>query len=248
MLNSEIIKKRLNHEIFLKIFSETGSTNDEAKRCAAENEGSYALYAADRQTSGRGRRGHSFYSPEGGLYMTLSLPVKGSPESIQRLTCAAAVAVCRAIRELSGLCPAIKWVNDIYVDGRKVAGILAELVTDEHNKPICVIIGVGVNLTTKEFPEAFSSRAGSVGDIDADSLCAMIADQLIDLYEDLHNYSIIDEYRALNFCLGKAISYTDSDGLHRAKAISITADGSLLIEENGQEKTLNSGEISVIVS
>jgi BirA family biotin operon repressor/biotin-[acetyl-CoA-carboxylase] ligase len=248
MLNPVILKKRLKHEIFLNIFREVASTNDEAKRFAAENAGRYALYAADRQTSGRGRRGHSFYSPDGGLYMTLSLPVKGSQESVQRLTCAAAVAVCGAIRTLTGLSPAVKWVNDIYVQGRKVAGILAELATDLHNRPLAVIIGVGVNLTTKCFPEEFAARAGSIGDIDPNALCAAIADRLIDACEDVNIHAVMDEYRALNFCLGKEIVYTDNSGEHHAVAVDIAPDGSLVIDENGDKKTLNSGEISVAVT
>ena len=248
MLNPENIKKRLKHEIFLKFFSETASTNDEAKLHAAENSGKYALYVADRQTSGRGRRGHSFYSPEGGLYMTLSLPVKGSPESIQRLTCAAAVAVCEAITELTDLSPAVKWVNDIYVDDRKVAGILAELVTDRQNQPIAVIIGIGINLTTKDFPAEFAARTGSIGDVDANALCVSVTDRLIDIDESADYPSVMNKYASLNFCIGHKITYTDATGEHAAVAEAIAPDGSLVIEENGARKTLNSGEISVIVS
>ena len=248
MLNPENIKKRLKHEIFLNFFYEVASTNDEAKHHAAENTGKYALYAADRQTSGRGRRGRSFYSPNGGLYMTLSLPVKGSPESVQRLTCAAAVAVCEAIAELTVLSPTVKWVNDIYVDGRKVAGILAELVTDEQNRPLAVIIGIGINLTTNCFPEEFADRAGSIGAVDPNLLCAAVTDRLIDSYEADDYSTVMNKYASLNFCIGRMVAYTDARGEHLAFAKSINPDGSLVVEENGKRTTLNSGEISVIVN
>ena len=242
-LNREKIEKNLKNNVKIRLFSTVGSTNDEAKR-SAESDSGVVLYAAESQTAGRGRRGRSFWSPATGLYMTLSLPV-GDTADVQRLTCAAAVAVCGAITSLSELQPAVKWVNDIYVDGRKVAGILAELILDKANRPLRVIIGVGVNLTTRDFPAAFAARAGSVGDLDASMLCAAIADNLIDSFGSADDSSIMNAYRRLNFCPGKRITYTDRDGTHTAAAVDIAPDGSLVILENGCRKLLHSGEISI---
>ena len=246
-LNHEKIEKSLRHPVAVRVFSCVDSTNNEAKRRAAQDSGRYALYAADSQTAGRGRRGHRFYSPDGGLYMTLSLPVGKASGSVQLLTCAAAVAVCEAIAALSGLSPAVKWVNDVYVNGRKVAGILAEMVTDSLNVPIAVIIGVGVNLTTEIFPDEIADRAGSVGNIDPNLLCANITDRLIKLVESDRYNSVVEKYRSLNFCLGREIGYTDADGEHTATAVDIADDGSLIISENGKKRSLRSGEISIKV-
>ena len=244
-LNSEKIKKNLHSDLTVRVLGSTDSTNNEAKR-SAENDGTArVLIAADSQTAGRGRLGRSFYSPSGGLYMTLSIPVTDTAENTQRLTCAAAVAVCEAVGETTGLSPLIKWVNDIYVDGRKVAGILCELVTDELNRPLRVIIGIGINLTTESFPDDIANKAGRIGHADPDRLCAIIADKMIDMLDHLDDDSYIEKYASLNLCIGRTIRYTDRDGEHTAKAISIAPDGSLTVDENGFPRRLNSGEISL---
>ena len=246
-LNSKKIENFLNHQIPVRVFCSVDSTNNEAKRRAAEDRGQYVLYTADSQSAGRGRRGHSFYSPASGLYMTLSLPIADADDNIQLLTCAAAVAVCEAVAALTGLSPVIKWVNDVYVSGRKVAGILSEMITDDKNVPIAVIIGIGVNLTTEEFPDGFADNAGSIGDIDANLLCAKITDLLIDWYTGCDNNSALEKYRSLNFCIGRRVHYADQDGDHTATAVDIAEDGSLIVEENGKKRSLHSGEISIKV-
>lgn len=243
-LNSEKIRKKLKNPVIIVLFPTVGSTNDEAKR-GARNDAGAVLYAADSQSAGRGRRGRSFFSPPTGLYMTLSLPVHGETAEIQRMTCAAAVAVCDAVASLSGVSPSVKWVNDVYVDGKKVAGILAELVLDAENRPLRVIVGVGVNLTTDAFPAEFADRAGSIGATDPSELCAAITDNLIALYADLGDPALIERYKALNFCLGQEVAYTDRDGDHTATALDIAPDGSLIVDENGEKRSLHSGEISV---
>lgn len=250
------IEKFLKNPLTVRVFEEIDSTNNEAKRRSGENREASVLYVTDCQTAGRGRRGHDFYSPKGsGLYFTLSYPLCGFTASIQLLTCAAAVAVCEGISVLSEQQPTVKWVNDIFIDGRKVAGILAELVTDADNRPTAVIVGIGINLTTDHFPAEFAAKSGSVGDIDPNRLCAEIADRITDMVDLLKNNSyselnssfnsILEKYKKLNFVLGREIAYTDRDGAHTALAVDIDADGSLIIDENGVRKALNSGEISV---
>ena len=246
-LNREKIEKKLKNPVRIHTFSTVGSTNDEAKR-AAESDCGAILYAADSQTAGRGRRGHSFYSPPTGLYMTLSLPVTRSAADLQRLTCAAAVAVCRAITALSDLDPAVKWVNDVYVGGKKVAGILSELVLDRENRPLRVIVGVGVNLTTKAFPDEFAANAGGVGDLDPSLLCAAITDHLTEYCRHPDDPAVIKQYKELNFCLGREIAYRDRDGAHTATAVDIADDGSLIVSECGVRRALFSGEISVRIT
>ena len=244
-LNREKIEKNITNPVTVRTFSEIGSTNDEAKRRAGQDAG-IVLYAADSQSAGRGRRGRSFFSPPTGLYMTLSLPVGGIADT-QRLTCAAGVAVCGAIAELSGLSPCVKWVNDVYLDGKKAAGILAELVTDAQNRPLRAIVGVGVNLTTSVFPAEFADRAASVGDVDPSLLCAAITDRLIGLCRNLNDPAVMERYKALNFVIGQQIAYDGRDGEHTATAVDIAPDGSLIVDENGTKESLRSGEISIIL-
>ena len=131
ILNETTIKARLKHDIRVAFYNETDSTNNQAKRlisnCGSEN----LLVCAGRQTAGRGRQGKSFYSPENtGIYMSLVIHPDSSLQNAVTATTAAAVAVCRAIESLTNITPEIKWVNDVYVNGRKICGILTEAVTD----------------------------------------------------------------------------------------------------------------------
>ena len=241
----EKILSQLKTNAAVHLYDSIDSTNNEAKRRAFEDEGVH-LYAAEHQTAGRGRRGRSFYSPAGtGLYMTLSLPCSGAPEDLQRVTCAAAVAVCEAIERLGAIRPRIKWVNDIYVGEKKTAGILTELVTDSDNRPVKVIVGVGVNLTTADFPAQIAAIAGSLGAFEPEALCSAIADKLTALYGDLGNNSIIEKYKQRDLCIGRTVRYCKDGTEHTARAVDIAPSGALIVEENGARTVLSSGEISV---
>lgn len=255
-IKSKKIEKFLKNYVTVRAFDEIDSTNNEAKRRAEADRGSAVLYVTDHQTAGRGRRGHDFYSPKGsGLYFTLSLPLSAQPADIQVMTCVAAVSTCEAIEALTGTQPRIKWVNDILIDGKKVAGILTELVSNGQNRPLSVIIGIGINLTTDHFPAEFAATAGCVGKVDPNRLCAAVSDKLYDMYTTINNSdkelnieynSILEKYKQLNSCIGKGIRYTDTSGEHVARAVDIAMDGSLIIEENGTQKALHSGEISIV--
>ena len=244
-LKSEKIRKYLHFSAEIHLYDNIDSTNDEAKR-RSKTDGGVCLYASQYQTKGRGRRGRSFYSPKDtGLYMTLSLPLAVSAASVQKITCAAAVAVCEAVEALSSQNPQIKWVNDIILYGKKVGGILTELLTDDKNQPYSVIVGIGLNLNTAVFPGEFADRAGNLGDIEVNALCGSIANNLIYMYRDLSNNSILEKYKQRSNCLGKIVAY-DKEGIpHTARAVDIDADGGLVVEENGFISTLHSGEISV---
>lgn len=243
-LNSEKIQAYCSEPVTIRLYDSIDSTNNEAKR---RSDSGLCLYAATHQTAGRGRRGHSFYSPKDtGLYMTLSLPLSASLASVQKITCAAAVAVCEAVDTLSDIQPAIKWVNDIYVNGKKAAGILTELVSDDSNRPRAVIVGIGMNLCTERFPDEFAANAGNLGDIEVNALCGAITARLIDCYRRLNDHSIIEKYKKRSFCIGRAVRYTQNDIIHIATAVDIDNDGGLIVEENGVHTTLSSGEISII--
>lgn len=244
-LKEKRIREKISADITIHLYSDIDSTNNEAKRRAEADRG-YHLYATTHQTAGRGRRGHDFYSPKDtGLYMTLSLPLSGRIESVQKITCLAAVAVCEAAEALSGRQPKIKWVNDIFLDGRKAAGILTELVTDSGNRPLSVIVGIGMNLRTEDFPAEFAAQAGNLGDIEINALCGTVTENLIKLYENLSDNSVIEKYKALNLCIGHTVRFTKDGAEHTATAVDIDSDGGLIVEENGETLTLNSGEISV---
>lgn len=220
------------------------STNAEAKRSARSGAGLPYLICANSQSAGRGRLGRSFYSPAGGgLYMSLAYEPKVSVADAVSITGAAAVAVCEALDELCKTEAEIKWVNDIYVGGRKVCGILTEAVTcGEHT---VIIVGIGVNCTTDIFPDDIKDKAGSVGEVDRNLLAASIAERLLIYAETADTGLWLPEYRRRCLVLGKEITYTDGETARSAVAVAVDEKGGLIVNEKGKLKTLSTGEITV---
>lgn len=229
------------------ILDETDSTNSYAKRLIAGGFEGEAVITAKHQTAGRGRQGKSFYSPEGtGLYMSLILRPDADSGQFTLLTAATAVAVCQAIEELTALTPEIKWVNDIYIEGRKVCGILCESVFREGSLD-AVVAGIGINLTTADFPPELDAIAGSLGfDKDSEVLVQAIAGRLFKLCGSLSDLSFMGYYRSHSCVIGKDITFTDAGIVYPAHAVSIDDGGGLWVSlENGNMRLLSGGEISL---
>lgn len=247
LLSAEIIKNRLDCKINVYYYNSIDSTNTEAKRRISSGELSEMLLVADEQTNGRGRQGKAFYSPPlTGIYMTLVIHPDISLCNAVTATTAAAVAVCRAVELLTDLRPQIKWVNDVYLNGRKICGILTEAVSDfETGTVSSIIIGIGMNIKTVSFPGDIEN-AGSLGaDIRRTDLIAEITNELMKI--TLGDYkSFIDYYRSHSLILGKKINYIEDGKITAATAIAIDEKGGLTVKkENGEILTLRSGEISV---
>ncbi|MBQ8850183.1 MAG: biotin--[Clostridia bacterium] len=249
--NKEKIKNAIPAEIAeLRIYAETDSTNTEAKKYALSGGSAPSLFVADRQTAGRGRMGRSFYSPEGtGIYMSLLLPAHDSLADTLLMTSAAAVAVRRAIRAVTGRETDIKWVNDLYLGGRKVCGILCELIARENEKMI--IVGVGINLSTADFPSDIADIAGSLGvsEVDArNALCAACATELYNVWKELPSADFIEEYKQYSMVLGKEIRYVENGKSYEGIAVDIDNRGRLYVKDKDESThILASGEISVRV-
>lgn len=243
MLKGEKIEKALcGVEVF--VFDEIDSTNSEAKRRAADGASLPMLILAEGQSAGRGRLGRSFYSPEGtGLYMSLAYKVKGEMADAVTITSAAAVAVSLSLEEACNIDCGIKWVNDIYARDRKVCGILAEAVSCGNESVI--VVGVGINCTTDIFPEDIRDRAGSVGKVDRSLLAADIAKRILSYAENIADRGWHGEYKKRSMVLGREISYTEGEVTKKATAIDVDQNGGLVIQENGETKTLFTGEITV---
>lgn len=200
---------------------------------------------AEEQTGGRGRRGNSFYSPsKTGLYMTVILrPAEADTDLI---TICAGCGVCMAIEELTGKKPLIKWVNDLYLDYKKICGILSEATFDYEAKTVdSVVVGIGINISTKDFPEGLERKAGSVGaDIGRAELAAKVTECLFKCLKRSREENI-DDYRSRSLVLGKEVSFVKNGTEYIAKAIDIDMKGQLTVETEKGLMTLNSGEISV---
>ena len=244
MLDRERIIAKLNDKTAeVLVFDTVGSTNDVAKELCKN--GRQHLVVANAQTNGRGRQGKSFFSPEGsGLYFSLTVNTDSPDFSFTGVTCAAAVACTRAIESLTDLQPEIKWVNDIYVDNKKVCGILVQAVT-ENGRITRLVIGVGINISTAEFPEDIREIAGSLNQkIDRSILTAAIVNNILELLSE-EPCRYIGEYKAKSNVLGKEIIYIKDGITHYAAAVDIDSTGGLVVQEGNDRITLTSGEISL---
>lgn len=258
-LSAEGIRLYLrNPEVYLKVYKETGSTNQLAKQAAVSQEAKHGSFVvAQQQTAGRGRRGRSFYSPEdAGLY--LSVVLKPKEKTLQEsllLTTAAATAVYKAVQKVCGISLDIKWVNDLYYHEKKVCGILTEAITDFESGNIeFAIVGIGLNLYPAEggYPEELQGIAGGIypdreaaSGTDRNYLTAEIVNFLVEETEDL---KLSREYVEHNLVQGKKIRIMDGNRCRQARALEICPDGRLLVEEeDGSTNILSFGEISIVV-
>jgi len=239
----DIMKKKIIH------LKTVDSTNTYLKLLAEKGEKEGCVVVSDKQTSGRGRRGKSFFSPDGtGLYMSFLLQPEFSPDEALFITPCAAVATARAIEFMTKKPCLIKWVNDIYVDSKKVAGILTEGSFDfEKDKTNYVIVGVGVNVLSPlgDFPEELRTLATSLdcGDI-REKLSHKILEEFFKLYKDFKSHSFIKEYKERSFIVGKTIEVMGYENI-KGRVLEIDDCCRLVIElPDKTKKVLTSGEVS----
>lgn len=247
LVTAEVLAPRLHCPLEPIYYATVDSTNTEAKRLLNAGFRGNMLVVADEQTAGRGRQGKQFFSPPGtGVYMTMVVhPCRKLQDAIS-VTTAAGVAVCRAIEELTDKHPQIKWVNDVYIDGKKICGILTEAVVGmESGVAESMIIGIGTNMHTKDFPRDVENAASLDADVSRADLIASIADHLWEILDDGYD-SFIDYYRSHSMLLGKAINFMQDGQVTPATAVGIDETGGLVVRlEDGSETTLRSGEITV---
>lgn len=228
-------------------YDEVTSTNDIAKALALSG-GDNTAVIARQQSAGRGRRGRSFLSPEGGLY--LSALWRDCPqELVMRVTPMAAVAVCRAVESLCPLRCSIKWCNDVVVAGRKLCGILTESSLRPEGGIDWLVVGIGVNVAS--VPADVADMAVSLRelgcDVSPETLAEAILTQLTALRRDL---SAPEEWRQDYRCrcvnVGRPIRVVRSDGEIPALALAVDDEFGLTVRyRNGVTETLRSGEVSV---
>ncbi len=225
---------------------EVSSTNTYLKELAKKNTPFGTAVMAKSQTNGRGRLDRSFSSLEGGLYLSILLPIK-DPSDIGLITTFTAVAVARAIEKNAPVSIGIKWVNDLYVGGKKLCGILAEGGFNELGG--YAVVGIGVNLYN-ELPSELSSIATSVllecgVRIDENKL----AEDILSEFGDPENVDFsknLDEYRHRSTVLGKNINVIPHQAAtYTAFALDIDNDGGLIVEAGNKKEKIFSGEVSI---
>lgn len=232
----------------VKIFSydEVDSTNSVAKKLVLEKEKLPFVVVSRGQSAGRGRLGRSFYSPAStGIYMSIVLGgFTAIPDAIF-LTPAAAVAVTDAIFTLTEKNAGIKWVNDIFLDNKKICGILAE--SQKTDNGFAIIVGIGLNMTTSKFPSELENIAGSLcSDISHEQMTSEIIKNLLNLVKNPDDKSYMKRYKDRSVVLGKDIYYIKDNEKKVAKAIDFDNCGGLIIQTaENKITTLSGGEITV---
>ena len=243
-------------KLVAEVRDEVTSTNALLKDMAADGAGEGRVLIAKKQTAGRGRLGRTFFSPKNGIYLSMLLKPNMDFREAMLLTTIAAVAVVEAVREVTGKDTGIKWVNDVYLEGKKICGILTEAVTDVENGRLSyAVVGIGVNITKpsdENFPEELKDIAGFVYDGEEppkgimSKLTTTIIKNYFKYYEKLPEHSFMDSYKKHQTLLNKDIVVITSDSSKKAKVKGVDDEARLLVEyEDGKEEALFTGEVSV---
>ena len=255
ILSVEGISKYLEYPLKVKVYDEIESTNKCLKELATNGAKEGTVIVSKMQTSGRGRLGKSFYSPDDtGSYFSILLKPKISAEDSLKLTVMAAVAVAKTVEKYSNSNVQIKWVNDIYVDSKKVCGILTEgSISMENGGLDYAIVGIGINILPPKngFPNDIKNIATSIftnENIIEDAknkITADILNNFIHLYKS-DSIDYINDYRNRSYLNGKPINIIRFDETIPATAVEIDKNCHLVVKmQDGKIQTLSSGDVSV---
>lgn len=258
ILSERGIQKHLNNRTLgreIRIFRELPSTNDYLKEEARSGAPEGLVAIAETQTKGRGRFSRSFYSPYGtSIYMSILLRPPFDARDANLITVAAASAVARAVEETCGEEIKVKWVNDLLLHGKKICGILSEATLEvESGRLEYAVLGIGVNVnnTCESFPKELRSIATSLHcetgcRYSRNALTALILGYFEQYYENLTARGYIADYKKRLSMLGQKVQLIRGDRVEIVEAMDIDENASLIVKsENGEIKTVHSGEISV---
>ena len=255
----------------IHIYQSLASTNDTAKEMAKNGCPHGTVVLADSQTAGRGRFNRQFYSPGStGLYMSIVLDAdKLALKENTLLTPFVAVVVARVIHRVTEKKCGIKWVNDLYLEDKKVCGILTEGVM-EASKISKFVVGIGINVVATKFPEELEDIAGalirlnnisdnenSAGDFSLDyvkeirnRIAAELINELTNSEVFADNLTLMKEYKESQIIMGNVVTVVGMNENYDGKVLDISSNGSLVIERmdeahKGQIDELISGEVSI---
>ena len=242
-------------EFDLELIPCTGSTNALLRERAAAGAAEGSVILANQQTQGRGRLGREFYSPpDTGVYLSLLLRPRGlEPSKAVKLTTMAAVAACRAIEEVSGKEAEIKWVNDIFLNRKKVCGILTEASYSLENGSLdYVILGIGFNVYPPAggFPGELADIADSILKIQTDQgknrLAVSFLRRFLEIYRGTSDGDYATVYRSKSMVIGRPIRVISPAGTRNAYALDVDRDCRLIVRwEDGTVESLSSAEVSI---
>lgn len=256
MYNEQTIRNELkngNNKLRFIFKEEVTSTNDELDLLAKNGEEEILVMLSESQTGGKGRMGRTFHSPKGsGIYMSILLRPTFLPEDCNLLTPMTAVAATKAIEEVLSVRTDIKWVNDIYINGKKAAGILTKAAFSSSEKTDYAIVGIGINLTAPEggFQEDIKDIAGAltkeITAVERDRLVGVFLREFLSYYKKLTEREYYDEYRKRLLYPGEKITVKEKDSVYEAVAEDIDENFRLKIRmPDGKVKILYTEEISI---
>ena len=243
----------LSKNLSINIYKKIDSTNTQAKLHAEYGRCKNAVFIASEQTAGRGRLGRSFISSKNkGLYLSILLNEKFPPEFATSLTSYMAVIASRAIFTVAGAKPKIKWVNDLYLGGKKLAGILTEGKVSEDGETLdYAVVGIGINLLYQEFPDDVRAIATTLEDecgkqVDPIDLASHIVRGFFENLGLVGSREIADEYRRASFVIGECVNVIKPYSTYTATVKGITDKCELVLTlSDGTEETLSTGEVSI---
>lgn len=247
-------KLRERREAPVYFMESVNSTNTRLKELARQGAPQGTVVAALRQTGGRGRLGRSFSSPPGGLYLSILWRPEFPPEKASRLSCAGALAACAAIEEVCGVSPDIKWPNDLLLGGKKISGILTEASWQGEGRSF-VIVGTGINVNTRSFPEELRDIASSLyletgKSWELERLASAFVARLDSVYEGWgeDGGAFIEEYRHGCITPGREVLIDHEGSRAKVRALAVEDDYSLLIQwPDGKRERKSFGEIFQLV-
>lgn len=256
ILSSQGIEKFLREpgRVQIEILPSVDSTNNYGKKLAAEDAPEGTVVISEQQTAGKGRLGRQFLSPpKTGLYMSLVLRPRFSAQESLSITTAAAVAVAQAVEEVSGREAQIKWVNDVYLEGKKICGILTEASLNFENGGLeYAVLGIGINVKEPEggFPGELARVATAVfreecGDETRCRLAACVVNRFFAIYDQLPEKGFLEEYRRRSFLTGKEVTFT-ADGRERNGLVEgIDDEARLIVTVEGGREYFSAGEVQL---
>lgn len=242
-------------DLDLTVLPTAPSTNALVREKANQGCPEGCVIVACEQADGRGRYGRQFFSPiDSGVYLSLLLrPTAYSPQQATCLTAAAAAAMCQAIEAVTGQQPGIKWVNDIFLHGKKVCGILTEAAVGLETGALdYMVLGAGVNLypPVKGFPEEIQPIAGSVLERSCPEAKNRLVGEFLNRFWDFYTHpecrTYLEDYRSRSLAIGQNVTVLSAGRAVSAYAYGIDDDFRLLVRyENGDTEALSYGEIRI---
>lgn len=255
VLSQEGLASRLGEGFTVEVYDEIDSTNNRARDLAEEGCDEWTVVAANAQSKGRGRMGRDFYSPSStGIYMSVVVRPKTSAHEAQLLTIAAAAAAVEAIESVCEVECDIKWVNDLYAHGHKIAGILTEAsVGLEEQSLRYAVVGIGINVAPPEggFPEGLDTIAGTIfkerpdGEI-RNILAAEVMTRFRAYAQALTERTFMSSYRRRLMVLDRDVTLITRTSREDVHVLDLTPDGALVVRDGeGRQKIVASGEVSL---